>query len=84
MEPHDLLPKRVVNYIHDIGVRSLDHLADHEEKEEVSCHPEPPEPRGAKRTGAGRRRISRCASCDETASAKRKPRKSPRAFQPVT
>ena len=23
MEPHDLLPKRVVNYIHDIGVRSL-------------------------------------------------------------
>jgi len=28
MEPHDLLPKRVADYIHDIGVRSLDHLAD--------------------------------------------------------
>jgi len=28
MEPKDLLPKRVVRYIHDMGVRSLDHLAD--------------------------------------------------------
>ena len=28
MEPQDLLPKRVADYIHDIGVRSLDHLAD--------------------------------------------------------
>jgi hypothetical protein len=27
MAPKDLLPKRVVNYIHDVGVRSLDHLA---------------------------------------------------------
>ena len=29
MEPQDLLPKRVANYIHEIGVRPLDHLADH-------------------------------------------------------
>jgi len=29
MKPHDLLPKRVVNYIQDIGVRALDHLAAH-------------------------------------------------------
>lgn len=28
MEPKDLLPKRVVRYIHEIGVRSLDHLAE--------------------------------------------------------
>jgi hypothetical protein len=28
-EANDLLPKRVVDYIHDVGVRSLDHLADH-------------------------------------------------------
>jgi hypothetical protein len=27
MKPQDLLPKRVVNYIQDIGVRTLDHLA---------------------------------------------------------
>ena len=27
----DLLPKRVVDYIHDVGVRSLDHLAEHYE-----------------------------------------------------
>lgn len=27
MEPKELLPKRVVRYIHEIGVRSLDHLA---------------------------------------------------------
>lgn len=26
-DPRALLPKRVVNYIHDIGVRSLDNLA---------------------------------------------------------
>jgi len=31
MQPHDLLPKRVANYIQDIGVRSLDHLAEHYE-----------------------------------------------------
>lgn len=29
MKPQDLLPKRVVNYIQDIGVRALDHLAAH-------------------------------------------------------
>lgn len=28
MDPKDLLPKRVVRYIHEMGVRSLDHLAD--------------------------------------------------------
>ncbi len=28
MEPETNLPKRLVAYIHDIGVRSLDHLAD--------------------------------------------------------
>jgi len=28
-EANDLLPKRVVDYIHDVGVRSLDHLAEH-------------------------------------------------------
>ncbi len=28
MEPKELLPKRVVRYIHDMGVRSLDHLAE--------------------------------------------------------
>lgn len=27
MQPRELLPKRVVNYIHDMGVRALDHLA---------------------------------------------------------
>ena len=27
MAPKDLLPRRVVNYIHEIGVRALDHLA---------------------------------------------------------
>ncbi|MGH9422565.1 MAG: hypothetical protein ACRD3J_21490 [Thermoanaerobaculia bacterium] len=29
MERKNLLPKRVVNYINEIGVRSMDHLADH-------------------------------------------------------
>src|SRR5579859_840675 len=29
MEPKELLPKRVVRYIHEMGVRSLDHLAEH-------------------------------------------------------
>lgn len=29
MEPQELLPKRVAHYIQDIGVRTLDHLADH-------------------------------------------------------
>lgn len=28
MQPKELLPKRVVRYIHDMGVRSLDHLAE--------------------------------------------------------
>lgn len=27
-EKNELLPKRLVNYIHNIGVRALDHLAD--------------------------------------------------------
>jgi hypothetical protein len=28
MDPEKVLPKRVVNYIHDIGVRALDNLAE--------------------------------------------------------
>jgi len=40
MEPHDLLPKRVANYIHDIGVRSLDHLAEHFEAPAPPAMPE--------------------------------------------
>ena len=28
MEPKELLPKRLVRYIHETGVRSLDHLAE--------------------------------------------------------
>jgi len=40
MEPHDLLPKRVANYIHDIGVRSLDHLAEHFEAPAPPATPE--------------------------------------------
>jgi len=40
MEPHDLLPKRVANYIHDIGVRSLDHLAEHFEASAPPATPE--------------------------------------------
>jgi membrane-associated protease RseP (regulator of RpoE activity) len=28
MDTKDLLPKRVVGYVHEMGVRSLDHLAD--------------------------------------------------------
>lgn len=28
MEPNKLLPKRVVDYIHEMGVRALDHLAE--------------------------------------------------------
>ena len=40
MEPHDLLPKRVANYIHDIGVRSLDHLAEHFEAPPPPATPE--------------------------------------------
>ncbi len=28
MESETILPKRLVNYIHDVGVRALDHLAD--------------------------------------------------------
>lgn len=27
MEPETVLPKRLVSYIHDVGVRALDHLA---------------------------------------------------------
>ena len=27
MEPQNVLPKRLVNYIHDVGVRALDNLA---------------------------------------------------------
>src|SRR6267143_766028 len=40
MEPHDLLPKRVADYIHDIGVRSLDHLADHYQEPTPPATPE--------------------------------------------
>ena len=32
MDTRDLLPKRVVDYIHDMGVRALDHLADNVKK----------------------------------------------------
>jgi hypothetical protein len=28
LQPHDLLPKRVVKYIHEMGVRAMDQLAD--------------------------------------------------------
>lgn len=38
--PNDLLPKRVANYIQDIGVRSLDHLAEHFEAPAPSATPE--------------------------------------------
>src|SRR5260370_32559243 len=27
MDPHNMLPKRLVNYIHDVGVRALDNLS---------------------------------------------------------
>jgi hypothetical protein len=40
MEPEDPLPKRVAHYIQDIGVRALDHLADHIE---VAAPAAPPE-----------------------------------------
>jgi hypothetical protein len=40
MEPQDLLPERVADYIHDIGVRSLDHLADHLEAPAPPATPE--------------------------------------------
>lgn len=33
METKELLPKRVVRYIHEMGVRSLDHLADNAENQ---------------------------------------------------
>jgi hypothetical protein len=38
--PNDLLPKRVANYIQDIGVRSLDHLAEHYEAPALPATPE--------------------------------------------
>jgi uncharacterized protein (DUF2236 family) len=41
MKPQDLLPKRVVNYIQDIGVRALDHLAAH-----IDSPPPPAAPEG--------------------------------------
>jgi hypothetical protein len=31
MDTHAVLPKRLVNYIHETGVRALDNLADHAE-----------------------------------------------------
>jgi hypothetical protein len=40
LEPHDLLPKLVANYIHDTGVRALDHLADHFEAPAPPATPE--------------------------------------------
>jgi hypothetical protein len=33
MDPETVLPKRLVNYIHDMGVRALDHLADNDKPE---------------------------------------------------
>jgi hypothetical protein len=38
--PNDLLPKRVANYIQDIGIRSLDHLAEHFEAPASPATPE--------------------------------------------
>jgi hypothetical protein len=38
--PNDLLPKRVANYIQDIGIRSLDHLAEHFEAPAPPATPE--------------------------------------------
>ncbi len=40
MKPQDLLPKRVVNYIQDIGVRALDHLAAHIDSPPPAVPPE--------------------------------------------
>ncbi|HEX3578444.1 MAG TPA: hypothetical protein VHY33_07760 [Thermoanaerobaculia bacterium] len=40
MEPQDLLPKGVASYIHDIGVRALDHLAEHYEAPAPPATPE--------------------------------------------
>ncbi len=40
MKPKDLLPKRVVNYIQDIGVRALDHLAAHIDSAPPAAAPE--------------------------------------------
>jgi len=40
MKPQDLLPKRVVNYIQDIGVRALDHLAAHIDSPPPAATPE--------------------------------------------
>lgn len=40
MKPQDLLPKRVVNYIQDIGVRALDHLAAHLDSSSPAAAPE--------------------------------------------
>jgi Cytidylyltransferase C-terminal domain (DUF2432). len=44
MQPRDLLPKRVANYIKDIGVRALDHLAGHLE---AAAPPTAPEGEGS-------------------------------------
>jgi hypothetical protein len=41
MKPQEILPKRVVSYIQDIGVRALDHLANH-----MDAAPPPVAPEG--------------------------------------
>jgi hypothetical protein len=51
MKPQDLLPKRVVNYIQDIGVRALDHLAAHIDSPSPAATPEgEPAPANATQT----------------------------------
>ncbi len=51
MKPQDLLPKRVVNYIQDIGVRALDHLAAHIDSPPPAATPEgEPPPANATQT----------------------------------
>lgn len=51
MKPQDLLPKRVVNYIQDIGVRALDHLAAHIDSPPPAATPEgEPAPANATQT----------------------------------
>jgi len=36
LKSQNLLPKRVVNYIHEMGVRTLDHLAEHSKASKAS------------------------------------------------
>jgi hypothetical protein len=39
LTPKKLLPKRVVDYIHEMGVRALDHLADHVQPSPTAAPP---------------------------------------------